>query len=146
MMNGRWFDDLLDLRHALVGELDKEAQALFTRLSRLPSGLALLRVLHAHANTLFTLEDIAYKVGSAPERVGRDLDTLITDGLVRRVSLTDTCFYGLTTEPARRRIIHQLMGWQDRWHQRLARLEQVIRGESVPSDTIPIPAKTDSPS
>lgn len=129
MARFQWLDDETHIRQVVLDELGAGTKDLFAKVSSLECGCSLLRFLDRHENTLMTIDDIAYHLVEPHSKVARSLDEMIDMRLVRRVEAAGFVLYGITEEPDRRRLVHGLCQWQDRWLARLAEIERVINGE-----------------
>jgi hypothetical protein len=134
MARFQWLDDETHIRQVVLTELGAGTKDLFAQVSSLECGCSLLRFLDQHANTLMTIDDIAYHLVEPYGEVACSLEKMIGMGLVRRVEAAGLVLYGITEEPDRSRLIHELCQWQDRWLARLAEIERVINGESTSLD------------
>ncbi len=128
MARFQWLDDETRIREVVFGELGTSMKDLFAEVSSLEGGCSLLRFLDQHANTLMTIDDIAYHLVEPHARVARSLNKMIDLGLVKRVEAAGLVLYGVTDEPDNRRLMHSLCLWQDRWHARLLEIERLING------------------
>ncbi len=134
MARFQWLDDETHIRQVVLDELGSSTKDLFAQVSSLECGCSLLRFLDQNANTLMTVDDIAYHLVEPHGKVAQSLDKMIEIGLVRRVQAAGLILYGVTDIPDKRRRIHGLCQWQDRWLQRLAEIERVINGTSAYRD------------
>jgi hypothetical protein len=134
MARFQWLDDETHIRQVVLEELSASRKALFAQVSSLECGCSLLRFLDQHANTLMTIDDIAYHLVEPYDKVACSLAQMIDMGLVRRVEAAGLVLYSVTEEPEKRRVIHGLCQWQDRWLARLAEIERVINGENTSLD------------
>jgi hypothetical protein len=133
MAKFQWLDDESNLHEMVYGELDTHLRDLFTQVRLLDGGGTLLRFMQAHANTLSTVDDIAYHLAAPAPAVEKSLRTLVKLGLVRHIDAADITLYGITNDPDRRRLVRDLCAWQDRWHTRLTQIERAIEGKFSPS-------------
>jgi hypothetical protein len=124
------FEAELQLQRLLFADLDDKPRALFQRVHQLAGGCALLSFLDEHPHELLTAEDLAFHAHEARAPVEQSLRALIELGLVRPVTAAGTTFFGLNTDPAARRQVHDLFDWQRRWHTRLARIENLVNGHA----------------
>ncbi len=129
MARFQWLDDETHMREVVLSELGAGMKDLFAEASSLDGGCPLLRFLDQHANTLMTIEDVAYHLVEPQAKVARALDKMIDLGLVRRVDAAGIVLYGVTELPEKRRLMHNLCEWQDRWRTRLEEIERLINGE-----------------
>ncbi len=121
-----WLDDESLTRDALLAELENTVRTTFLHVCSLDCGCALLRFLVARANTQFTVEDIAYHLHESCGVVECNLLSLVDLRLARQVHVVGLTLFGLTTDPEMKRLVHELCGWQDRWHARLLKVERAI--------------------
>ncbi len=131
MARFQWLDDETHIRQVVLDELGAGTKDLFAQVSSLECGCSLLRFLDQHANTLMTVDDIAYHLVEPRGKVACSLDKMIEMGLVRRVEAAGLALYGVTERSDRRRMMRGLCQWQDRWLARLAEIKRVIDGEST---------------
>ncbi len=134
MTRFQWLDDETHIRQLVLEELGAGTKDLFAQVSLFECGCSLLRFLDQHANTLMTIDDIAYHLVEPYEEVACSLEKMIEMGLVRRVEAAGLVLYGVSQEMDERRLIHDLCQWQDRWLARLAEIERVINGKSMSLD------------
>ncbi len=135
MVGFQWLDDETHMREMVLADLGGGMKDLFAQASSLDGGCALLRFLDQHANTLMTSEDIAYHLVEPQAKVSDALDRMINLGLVRRVNAAGLVWYGVTEQPDKRRLMHNLCEWQSRWRTRLDEIERLINGERTLRDT-----------
>lgn len=131
MARFQWLDDETHIRQVVLKELGAGTKDLFAQVSSLECGCSLLRFLDQNANTLMTIDDIAYHLVEPYGKVARSLEKMIDIGLVRRVRAAGLVLYGVTDESEKRCLMHSLCQWQDRWFERLAEIERVINGENA---------------
>ncbi len=124
-------NELLSPR-ALLADLDDNARPLFAQVRKLDGGLSLLRLLHSKANTVLTVDDLAYHLNQAAPVVERTLRRLVELGWARQIDLKDCSWFGLTTDPQRRQLVAELVTWQDGWNARLEQMRHTINGAMVP--------------
>jgi DNA-binding HxlR family transcriptional regulator len=128
-MNELLWDDAESLSpRLLTANLDENVRALFLQVCSLDGACALLRLLNSTANSVLTADDIAYHLKQAQAVVERNLRKLVELGWVRRLDLPDCTWFGLTTDPQRRKVVRELVAWQDRWFARLERMKHLING------------------
>lgn len=132
----QWLDDEQLIHDRMLEELEKRMQNMLNQLRGIDGGLALLNFLYANANTLMTIEDIAYFLKQPHTVVERNLYTLVDLGLARWTNVVGLTFFGLTADPERRQLVRDLFDWQKRWQARLARIESVIEGKAQPSPNL----------
>jgi len=125
-----WLDDESLTPEILLAELEQNVRALFNQVCAFDGGGALLRFLDAHANTLMTIDDIAYHLTEANATVESGMRAMAQLGLARKIEVQGFRFYGITTDPAQRQLVRELCAGQDRWHARLERIERSV-GEKV---------------
>ncbi len=114
----------------MLAELEPQARELFAQLRRLDSSYLIMRFLWRHINTLMTLEDIAYEIGKREDIVAHTLEELSNLGLARKVDAAGVRFFGVTSDPELRQAMRDLWRWHDRWDQRLAELERMLKGQA----------------
>ncbi len=134
MARFQWLDDETHIRQVVLEELGAGTKDLFAQVSLFECGCPLLRFLDQNANTLMTIDDIAYHLVEPYGEVACSLDKMIEMGLVRRVEAAGLVLYGVGEEMDKRRLIHDLCQWQDRWLARLAEIERVINGKGTSLD------------
>ncbi len=130
MAKFQWLNDESQLLEVVYGELDTQLSNLVAQIRPIDGGFALLRFFKSNANTLRTVDDIAYYLHQAPPAVERSLRAMVKLDLVRRVEVGGVTWFGITKDPDRRRMVYDLCAWQDRWRKRLAQIDQVINGKS----------------
>ena len=129
MMNELRWEDLDAISTVkLAANLDASVRALYQQVCALSGACPLLRLLDSQANSVLTADDIAYYLKQVQSLVERNLDSLVELGWVRRVALPDCTWYGLTTDPQKRQLVHELFAWQDGWSARLEQLRHAING------------------
>lgn len=122
------------LETLLLAELDEKEQAVFSKVSALDYGTSLLSFLDSNSNTMSTADAIAFRIGRDQQAVESTLHELAELGLVRRLDVGPT-LWGLTKDPDSRRLVRDLVSWQNRWHVRLARLDRAVRGLPCDDET-----------
>ncbi len=128
MTRFQWLDDESRVQEMVCGELNPHLRELFIDVRRIDGGLALLRLLNSHPNTLRTIDDIAFHLQRSAPSVEKSLRGMVNLDLVRRIEAAGVTVYGITRDPNRARQVAELCEWQDRWHQRLAQIEQLVNG------------------
>ncbi len=123
-----WLDDDRRLHDVVLSELDVRARQVFDEALTCPDGLPLLRFISLNSQTLLTIEDIAFNTGLSYERIETCLQKLLDIGLVRQVQVVGIVLFGLTDDPDKRETVNNLVQWQERWQDRLARLEHIVEG------------------
>ncbi len=134
MARFQWLDDETQIRQVVFGELGTSMKDLFAQVSSLEGGCSLLRFLDQHANTVMTIDDISYHLVEPHAKVARSLGKMIDLGLVKRVEAAGLELYGVTEQPEKRRLMHNLCLWQDRWLARLEEIERLINGDRTSLD------------
>lgn len=129
MTRFQWLDDESRVQEMLCGELGPCLWELFSEVRLIDGGLELLRLLHLHPNTLRTIDDFAFHLHKPAPVVEKGLRAMVKLGLVRRIDAASVVVFGITRDPDRRRLLVELCDWQDRWHKRLAQIEQVVDGK-----------------
>ncbi len=130
----RLFDDDKVTQELVLGELDAHIQELFSQICVRKCGVALVRFLEAHANSLHTTQDIAFYLRADDTDVACGLSALAELGLAHAQNIGGLAFFGATTDPAVRQLIRDLCLWQDRWQGRIARIEQLVFGAMQSND------------
>lgn len=120
----------------------QQMRVLFGWVHMLADGFRLLRFLHLNANTLMTMEDIAYLLKQPLAAVERNLYAMVDFGLVRWTDVAGLAFFGLTTDLERRQVVRELYEWQNCWRARQARIGQVINGKAENSFQPDVEAQT----
>jgi hypothetical protein len=115
----------------LFPELDAREKALFVQVLSVECGCALLRFLDRAADSLSTTDGIAFRLRQPYAVIECSLNTFRELGLVRQVNLGGSTFWGMVTDTEVRRIVRNLIAWQNRWRERLIRVEQLIDGRAV---------------
>ncbi len=128
MLPSRPFDDENTLREFVFDDAPERVRDLIERVSALDSGLALLRFLHVNANSLMTIDDLAYHLQTPQTAVASTLSALLGLGLVQWVDVAGLAFFGITSDPDARRLADDVCHWQDRWHTRLEHIERLVDG------------------
>ncbi|MCL4487735.1 MAG: hypothetical protein M1570_06340 [Chloroflexi bacterium] len=128
----QWLNDERLVQDRVFQEMPKRVRHLFDQVSACDGALPLLRMLEANPNTFKTLEDLAYSVQQPPPAIETNLYTMVNLGLVQWMNVAGLIFFGLTSSPEQRQLVHDLCAWQDRWYDRLAHIEQVINGTAWP--------------
>ncbi len=137
----QWLNDERLDREDVFEEMPEPIRHLFDQVSACDGGMPLLRTLEANPNTFKTAEDLAYSVQQPQAAVEGSLYALVNLGLVQWMNVAGLVFFGLTPNPDQRQAAHDLCAWQDRWHARLAHIEQVVNGTAWPR-----PARQGAPS
>jgi hypothetical protein len=109
----------------VMSELDEKSSSLLALISERKCGFELLRFLNATANSLHTIDDIAFYVGKTCAEVEAGLNALEELGFARRLDVTGLVFFGAPSDPAHRRLLSSLCAWQDRWSAFIARLARI---------------------
>ncbi len=123
-----WEDSDLIAPRMLTANLDENARALYQQVCVIAGACPLLRLLNSQANSVLTADDIAYHLKQPQAVVERNLYQLVEFGWVRRVVLPDCTWFGLTTDPQKRKIVQELFAWQDHWIARLEQMKHAING------------------
>ncbi len=113
----------------LLADLGEAAQALLDRILQLETGPALLWLLCTRPRTSMTADDVAFQLGASPQVVERDLKSFLRLGIVRTTRVSDFTIYSLTYDPERRRLVHELGAWHDRWEARLSKIRHIVWGQ-----------------
>lgn len=121
------FDDDKGAQELVFSELDEKTHEMFARVCVRKCGASLLRYLDNYNNSI---RDIAYHIREETTEVECGLRTLTELELVRVLRVADLEFFGTTTDPVRRQLIRDLCIWQDRWHGRIERIEQLVFGNA----------------
>ncbi len=129
MAGFRSLDEASPIEKIMFDELGTKPLELFYRVREIDGGCALLHFLNANANTLRTIDDVAYHLIETPAAVERGLDALLDLGLARCVDAPGLRVFGITADPEQRQYVRELCHWQDRWHARLLRIARVIDGK-----------------
>ncbi len=124
-----WLDDESHIQEIVFEELEPQARELFTRISGLDGGCALLRFLDDHLHALMAIDDIAYHVIEPQAVVETSLRVMIELGLARRVEVVGLTLFGITEDKEKQQLMRGLCAWQDRWQVRLARIGRVVGGK-----------------
>ncbi len=133
-MNDIRWDDIEVLSPRIVtASMNEKIRNLFFQVCVLDGGGPLLRLLNTKENSLLNADDIAYHLNQTPATVERNLRKLEELGWVRRMTLTDCAWFGLTTDPQKREIVRELLAWQDRWFARLEQMKHVVNGAAFGS-------------
>lgn len=122
-------DDESRIERILFDELGTKPRELFDRVRGIDCGCALLRFLDANANSLITVDDIAYHLVETSVMVERGIYALLDLGLVRCVDVEGLVFFGITADSEQRQNVRELCDWQDRWHARLLKIERMVSGK-----------------
>ncbi len=123
-----WFEDDATLQEMLYAELDDDRRELFNRVHHLPYGCSILHFLRNPPRELLSSEDIAFHLGEAEILIGPSVRALAELGLVRRVGVGESVFFGLGTDRQKQRLVQELFQRQWRWHTRLGRMENLLEG------------------
>ncbi len=126
----QWLDDTAGVQKAVLDDLATTAQEWFERISALESGCALVRFFNERANTLLSLEDIAYHLIEPHAVMAGTVDALPKMGLIRCVPVAGVVLFGLTEDPKNRILVHTLCDWQERWRTRAASIERAVQGQA----------------
>jgi hypothetical protein len=125
-----WLDDERFIHDRMLEDMERRVRVLFDRLVKLDSGLALLRFFNADANTLRTIEDIAYSLKRPYGEVERGVLALVDLGLVHWTLIAGLAFFGLTKNSEQRKLVRELTDWQDRWFARSDLIKSVLDGDA----------------
>jgi len=128
----QWLDDEQLVQDLMLRDLGQQVRDLFDQVRALDGGFPLLRFLAANANTLMTIEDIAYFLKKQIAEVEPSLFAMVDIGLARYADVVGLAFFGLTSDPARRQRVRELCDWQDRWNTCLARIGDRFNGKARP--------------
>lgn len=123
------FDHEQMVGEIILADLGIDSQALFIQIQSIENGWTLLHFLDANANTLYTVDDIAYHLSEPQASVDRGLHALEGLGLVREVEVAGCGLFGITRDRERQHVLQDLRDWQERWHARLARIRLVLDGK-----------------
>jgi len=128
-MNELVWDDMDTISPGrLAAKLDTGVQNLYSQVCALAGACPLLRLLNSQANSVLTADDIAYYLKQPQSVVEHNLCRLLELGWLRQVALPDCTWYGLTTDPQKRKLVNELFAWQDRWSARLEQIRHAING------------------
>ena len=130
MAQVHWLDDERFVNDGMLEDMEKKVRILFDCLRTIESGLLLLRFLNSNANTMRTIEDIAYWLKRPHLAVERSLYVLADLGLARWSNIVGLTFFGLTADPEKQQLVRDLCDWQDRWYARSALIENVLDGNA----------------
>lgn len=123
-----WLDDEGRMQDMILSELDVRTRTLFKTVLSFENGLALLRFLAINEHTLLTLEDIAFNLKLPYASIERCLNAFMDMGLVKRIEVVGVVLFGLTDDDQVCKQIHDLVEWQERWQDRIARIAHVVEG------------------
>lgn len=124
-----WLDDERIVQDMLFEDAENHVRDLFCRLLALDGGFDLLLFLATKANSLMTVEDIAYFVKQPPTTIKSTLEAMVDLGLARRADVVGLAFFGLTTDSKQQQSIHDLLTWRTKWRSRADRIGSVIDGK-----------------
>lgn len=128
MAKFQWLNDESQFEQVVYGELDARLSDVVAQIRLVEGGFALLRFLKSNANTLRTVDDIAFRLHQPTPAVEKSLRTMSKLNLVRRIQAGGVTWFGMTQDPDRGRLVRDLCAWQDRWRSRLAKIDQAING------------------
>ncbi len=123
-----WLDDDRRMQDMILSELDERTLDMFKRVLSCDEGLPLLRFLTINEQTLLTVEDIAFNMNLPYTTVERCLHALMGMNLVKRMEVVGVVLFGLTDDVEMRQETHDLVEWQERWQNRIARIAKVVEG------------------
>ena len=130
------FDHEQMAQDLVMSELDEKSKSLLALIYERKCGIELMRFLNARANSLHTIDDIAFYVGKTGTEVEAGLNALVELGFARRLDVMGLVFFGAPSDPAHRRLLSSLCAWQDRWSTfiaRLARIDQFLEVQNLTS-------------
>ncbi len=130
MLQFQWLDEERLMQEMILDGAPKQVWDLFDQISALDCGFPLMRFLDANANTLKTMDDIAYFLRQSRALVENTLCAMVDLHLARRVEIAGFTFFGITDDVERQQIVHDLCVFIDRWHKRLERIERVLDGKA----------------
>ena len=128
----QWLDDEQSIQDRMLEGVEKRLRDLYDQLHTLEDGLPLLRFLHENANTLMTIEDIAYFLKRPYAALEASLYSMVDLGLTRSVDAAGVVFFGLTRDRERLQLVRDLFAWQDHWRARSTLMERVLEGKAHP--------------
>jgi hypothetical protein len=123
-----WLDDEQLIQDRMYSEVPAATRELLDQVRQIDGGLPLLRFLAANSNKLMSIDDIAYHLDRPLTQVGGSLAALVKIDVARWLDFAGHAFFGLTANVDRRKRVDSLVEWQAQWHQRVARIEQVLNG------------------
>ncbi len=140
MTKFQWLNDESQFEQVVYGELDARLSAVVDQIRLVEGGFALLWFLKSNANTLRTVDDIAFRLRQPTATVEKSLRAMSKLNLVRRVQAGGVTWFGMTLDPDRGRLVRDLCAWQDRWRSRLAKIDQAINGgpDLAPDGRVPV--------
>lgn len=124
-------DDESTLGELVLAELSKDARALFAKVSAIECGCVLVRFLHAHAKTLRTADDMAYRLAQPHAEVERGIHALVDLGLVQKVHVSKLVLFGITQDKKKLLLVSELCDWEKRWHARMAQITCLLDGKDA---------------
>lgn len=139
-----WLDDERLVKDMVLEKAESHVRDLFNRLQALEGGFELLLFLATKANSLMTVEDIAYFVKQPPLTAKSTLEAMVDLGLARRADVVGLAFFGITVDSKQQQSIRDLLAWRSTWRTRADRIESVIDGKT--GRGIPMPTPDRSPS
>lgn len=134
MVMAQSFDQDQVIQKLVLGDLDEKILQILNQLCVGKCGVALLRYLDVHANSLHTLEDIAYSLRESCSDVECGLNTLQELGLACELRIAGISFFGATPDQNGRVRIRELRAWQERWRVRIKRIERLVDGKPEITD------------
>jgi hypothetical protein len=133
------FDNEQIAQNLILSELDEKSRALFDQICDRQCGLELLRFLSTHANSLHTIEDIAFYVGKTYAEAECGLSALLELGFARRLDVMGLSFFGALSDPVHAKLVSSFFAWQDRWCTfiaKIARVDQLLDVKGAPGITL----------
>ncbi len=116
------------LRDMVLDDLNQEERDLFMRVHRLSAGCEIMGYADQHPNEMLTMDDLAFHLQEPRDAVDPSVRNLVRLGLLRRMEVTGTTFFGLPEDDGTREQVHLLFNWQRGWHRRLSRIENLVDG------------------
>ena len=87
---------------------------LFARVQKLNRGFSILHYLQDNLKTLTTAEGIAVHLKCPVGAIEVDLTNLVEPGLVHPMEVAGIVFFGLDTDPAKRKLVRDLLAHPNR--------------------------------
>ncbi len=122
------FQEEARLRDMVLDDLNEEERDLFMRVHRLDAGCEIMGYVDQHQNEMLTVDDLAFHLQEPRGAIDPSVRNLVGWGLLRRMDVRGTTFFGLAEDPGTREQVHALFNWQRGWHRRLARIENLVDG------------------
>ncbi len=130
MLHLHWLDDERLTQDVVLEEAENHVRDLFDQLQALEGGLDLLTFLATKANSLMTVEDIAYFVKQPPATVNSTLEAMVELGVARRADVIGLAFFGIAADSQKQQSIRDLFTWRKAWRSRADRIESVLDGKT----------------